>query len=67
MRSLKQRLKSSNEVSDMLRYCISAQRELDHAAHKPWSQVQPLLIAPNAPRSAVVRSAREFSRCTAGY
>ncbi|MCC7337248.1 MAG: CCA tRNA nucleotidyltransferase [Pirellulaceae bacterium] len=58
VQSFKQRLKPSNEVSDMLRYCISAQRELDHAAHKPWSQVQPLLIAPNAHRAVRLFEAR---------
>lgn len=58
VQSLKQRLKQSNEVSDVLRYCIAAQRVLDDAPHKPWSQVQPLLIAPNAHRAVRLFEAR---------
>ncbi|MCA9158588.1 MAG: CCA tRNA nucleotidyltransferase [Planctomycetales bacterium] len=58
VQSLKQRLKPSNEVRDMLRYCISAQCVLDDAPHRPWSQVQPLLIAPYAHRAVRLFEAR---------
>ncbi|MEO8270760.1 MAG: CCA tRNA nucleotidyltransferase [Aureliella sp.] len=58
VRSLKQRLKQSNEVSDTIRGCVPAQRALDDAQHKPWSQVQPWLIADCADRAVRLFEAR---------
>ena len=58
VQSLKQRLKQSNEVSDTIRCCISAQRVLDDAQCKPRSHVQPLLISPCASRAVRLFEAR---------
>ncbi len=46
--SFKGRLKLANDVTDALRFCLTAQARLLNAEHSPWSHIQPLLVSPHA-------------------
>lgn len=48
VRSLKKRLKFSNEVGDTLGFSLKAQATLTNAQKQPWSVVQPSLVDKNS-------------------
>ena len=58
LESLKGRLKVSNQVVDVLRFVIPAQRGLVDAQARAWSQVQPLLVSTYADRAVGLFEAR---------
>ncbi len=58
VQSLKGRLKVSNQVADILRFVIPAQRDLVDAQARPWSQMQPLLVSTYADRAVALFEAR---------
>ncbi len=46
--ALKARLKLANEISDALKFCLSAQAAMHLAEQKPWSLIQPILVNENS-------------------